>query len=791
MSNIVSTVLVDVVTQGDKEAAEKIENIGVKAAGAIAAVTGFALAMQAGTKEALEFGDGLVETAQRIGVSVEKLQQLQSLAYGLNTDVKSLTDAFESSKQMIGLYELGATKAVKAIGLLGDEVKNAIEQGQSAEDIFLLQVKALSEYTNESERAAVAQRAGLGAMLDMATAYANGTMSIEELKAAMPGATVLTEEQANAASELNDRWDKMAGELKTNVAAAFIELGPVILNITEKLFDAASAIAKFFSAWASGMGVMGSIAVASGDLTKQDVVRQQLAESTERLAKAQKDLDNQGAKSAARPAAESYYQKQAEEVKRLTEQYEKMTAAQKVADDTLKKLNEPAGRPKGAGTLAKDDPEDKPTKPRSGGGTSNLAAELRRQQAEEERYANHSEDVFRRLNDRKLKLVIDSTTSQIAQLQMLMQQEMAMADQTLKDAKLKGDDIVKAEKENAEVKLLIKQKYELKVADLATETEARVQKLVDDSAMAVAESENDKIKAIQLSQQAQIKAINAKYDIELKRANLTADQIVLLEKAKNNEIAAVQRTSAQQTARLAGGYWEQLTQRFSDNMDTQGSLYDQMNKGLVDVTMSTTDQIASGMAKTATGAAVSWKEMGRSIVQTLEEMIAKMLITYAIQQLIGMVSGGGSAAGALNGTNVSSNANFVGPMQPRAGMANGGAFSDGMQFFANGGVVDRTTPFGMANGKTGVMGEAGPEAIMPLARDNTGKLGVRGSGGGGSAINIGAINVSVKGNDKQTPSQQGQLVGEAIKKELRSFVRTEVQDMHRAGNSLNQTKRIG
>jgi phage-related minor tail protein len=130
-------------------------------------------------------------------------------------------------------------------------------------------------------------------------------------------------------------------------------------------------------------------------------------------------------------------------------------------------------------------------------------------------------------------------------------------------------------------------------------------------------------------------------------------------------------------------------------------------------------------------------------------------------------------------------------MQPRAGMANGGAFSDGMQFFANGGVVDRTTPFGMANGKTGVMGEAGPEAIMPLARDNTGKLGVRGSGGGGSAINIGAINVSVKGNDKQTPSQQGQLVGEAIKKELRSFVRTEVQDMHRAGNSLNQTKRIG
>jgi phage-related minor tail protein len=28
----------------------------------------------------------------------------------------------------------------------------------------------------------------------------------------------------------------------------------------------------------------------------------------------------------------------------------------------------------------------------------------------------------------------------------------------------------------------------------------------------------------------------------------------------------------------------------------------------------------------------------------------------------------------------------------------------------------------------GVMGEAGPEAIMPLARDGSGRLGVRGSG---------------------------------------------------------------
>ncbi|MGA9252609.1 MAG: phage tail tape measure protein, partial [Roseobacter sp.] len=37
-------------------------------------------------------------------------------------------------------------------------------------------------------------------------------------------------------------------------------------------------------------------------------------------------------------------------------------------------------------------------------------------------------------------------------------------------------------------------------------------------------------------------------------------------------------------------------------------------------------------------------------------------------------------------------------------------------------------------GGMGIMGEAGPEAIMPLARGADGKLGVRGAGGGGNSI---------------------------------------------------------
>ncbi|MEM6303815.1 MAG: phage tail tape measure protein [Pseudomonadota bacterium] len=72
--------------------------------------------------------------------------------------------------------------------------------------------------------------------------------------------------------------------------------------------------------------------------------------------------------------------------------------------------------------------------------------------------------------------------------------------------------------------------------------------------------------------------------------------------------------------------------------------------------------------------------------------------------------------------------------------AQGGAFSQGrMTAFAQGGVVNGPTAFPMRGGM-GLMGEAGPEAIMPLARGPDGKLGVRGAGGGGGATVI--MNIS-------------------------------------------------
>ncbi|WP_342078886.1 phage tail tape measure protein [Yoonia sp. SS1-5] len=77
--------------------------------------------------------------------------------------------------------------------------------------------------------------------------------------------------------------------------------------------------------------------------------------------------------------------------------------------------------------------------------------------------------------------------------------------------------------------------------------------------------------------------------------------------------------------------------------------------------------------------------------------------------------------------------------------ADGAPFSQGRVMpFAKGGVVSAPTTFPMRGG-TGLMGEAGPEAIMPLARGADGRLGVRTQGGSNVTVNM---NIS-------TPDAQG------------------------------------
>ena len=81
--------------------------------------------------------------------------------------------------------------------------------------------------------------------------------------------------------------------------------------------------------------------------------------------------------------------------------------------------------------------------------------------------------------------------------------------------------------------------------------------------------------------------------------------------------------------------------------------------------------------------------------------------------------------------------------------ANGNVFNQGthVKAYADGGVVSRATAFPMRGG-VGVMGEAGPEAIMPLKRGKNGKLGVQMENSGGGAVTIHqSFNFSANGDE--------------------------------------------
>lgn len=98
--------------------------------------------------------------------------------------------------------------------------------------------------------------------------------------------------------------------------------------------------------------------------------------------------------------------------------------------------------------------------------------------------------------------------------------------------------------------------------------------------------------------------------------------------------------------------------------------------------------------------------------------------------------------GALGGLLAQGVSGIMGAGMP---FANGGAFSQGKVMpFAKGGIIGAPTTFPMRGGR-GLMGEAGPEAIMPLARGPDGRLGVQSAGG--RAVNV-VMNIT-------TPDVQG------------------------------------
>lgn len=177
----------------------------------------------------------------------------------------------------------------------------------------------------------------------------------------------------------------------------------------------------------------------------------------------------------------------------------------------------------------------------------------------------------------------------------------------------------------------------------------------------------------------------------------------------------------------------------------------------------------------------NFKDFAISIMSDMAKIAAKQAAMGALGSIFNIA--GGVASSYFGGSTVTGTSGFSEYGQITTVQEKGGAWNGGTQFFAQGGaftnsIVSTPTSFPMTGGKKGVMGEAGPEAIVPLARTADGSLGVRmigGNSGEGRGVNV-YISISgdgggasVETDDDQTKSF-GKDVGDFVDARYQTLV---------------------
>lgn len=177
-------------------------------------------------------------------------------------------------------------------------------------------------------------------------------------------------------------------------------------------------------------------------------------------------------------------------------------------------------------------------------------------------------------------------------------------------------------------------------------------------------------------------------------------------------------------------------------------------------------ELATAMSTAVTGVldgtstiGEAFGQMFRNIAKSFIDMAMQMIAKALVMKALGILFPGLFPA-------------EVATPAPVLTAATGAAFSNGIVPYATGGIVSSPTLFRFAEGgamRTGLMGEAGPEGILPLRRGSNGDLGVQAFGTGGGAINV-TVNVDASGSkvegETQQAAQLGRVISAAVQSEL-------------------------
>lgn len=188
---------------------------------------------------------------------------------------------------------------------------------------------------------------------------------------------------------------------------------------------------------------------------------------------------------------------------------------------------------------------------------------------------------------------------------------------------------------------------------------------------------------------------------------------------------------------------------------------------------------------------LNFRNFAMGIIQDIVRIQIQSNITRPLAMgLSSLFSVAGAAAGSSAGAGGTGNYSFGGAADKFA--ANGMAFDLSRPMpFANGDIFTKPVLFPMAGNRTGVMGEAGAEAIMPLKRMPGGKLGVQadGAGGGGSVVNQ-TINVTVNASGGGSDPAMAKNLAAEIGRQAEAGVRAIIRQERRPGGDLSNSVRL-
>jgi len=205
-----------------------------------------------------------------------------------------------------------------------------------------------------------------------------------------------------------------------------------------------------------------------------------------------------------------------------------------------------------------------------------------------------------------------------------------------------------------------------------------------------------------------------------------------------------------------------------DWTDEQSKVADQV-RGL---TTSILDKSASAFAEFAETGKLNIKSLLSDILKQVLQFLAKQAILSFVKLFAGSVLG--NTSGDLVSTG-----DFM-------ANAKGGVYSSPSLSAHRNTVVSQPTPFLFAKG-AGIMGEAGPEAIMPLTRGADGNLGVRMAGGAGGPVSINVqtiVNSDGSAESKTTSSGDNAALFESFTNQMRSVAEETVNRAMMPGGSL-------